>query len=59
MTKTQARRQIHGMRLVAPKSIIAEMIQAARETGVSSWTVLRNRTPEVYDALASALEESR
>lgn len=59
MTKMQAHRQIHGMRLVAPKPIIADAIEAARKGGASRWTVLRNRTPEVYDALSAALAESR
>lgn len=58
MTKTQARKQIHGMRLIAPKQLIADAIESARKSGVSRWTVLRNRTPEVYAALADALAES-
>lgn len=59
MTKAMAKKQIHGMRLVAPKSVIAKAIEDARRGKPTRWTVLRNRTPEVYAALTDALSESR
>jgi hypothetical protein len=59
MTKTQAKRQIHGMRLIANKVTIARAILDARKYGDSSWTALRNRTSEDYDLLISTLNESR
>lgn len=60
MTKTMARKQIHGMRLVASKDLIKSAIMMAQaRDGRSRWTVLHNRTPEDYAALTAALEESR
>jgi hypothetical protein len=57
---TNAERQIHALRLIAPKKTIARVIDLAeRNGGVSSFTALRNRTPAEYQALREALEKSR
>jgi hypothetical protein len=60
MNSKEAARQIHALRLIAPKGTIARVIDLAeRNEGVSSFTALRNRSPEDYEVLRRALAASR